>query len=633
MLWRSTTQRAALICGLGLLSALSSPAAAQHEIGDNFGVSERSQDGEARRDPMRVLVVGDSMTHCDPGDYTWRWRLLEWFEAQGIAFEYVGPYSGTLGIPDATPPIAPLPYGTSAPKEEPNFNGSYADGIDSDGRLNHFAVIGRATKTDVPLIEQVVRDHPADLMLVDMGFNDLGWFYSDDVELVNNTWTFIQNTRRASPNMKFVLATIVHRTFLGGRQDLVRMTDSFNRAMKSKVSEWSTPGSPVTWAPVREEYECGPQYGIKGCPAAWDGLHPNELGEYQIARGFSRALVSALGIGKAPLEVPKDIPRRPLPPPSNFQVASSAYGVTATWNEVHAAYEYDVERIINGGAVNDSSSEQVKANRWDAKYSEKGWSYQVRIRSSAGNRKGDWSNWLTAIAKPESAAPPADVTVHSTPSGFDITWTAPSGKYSDSIIQYDIYWQDQDLQCAYPQNAGFEPTGTAHIVNLTAGHRHSVSIDAWNAAGPGLPFLARDIVPGSGVPGTTTGLQVGVTNDTHFHLTWDAMRGAAGYYVLSRSISQSETRWEKVDGTFSRPCADVLAPTNGTYEYAITAFNGDTDGGRSQAVEAPKAGSPSVGACPAPPDPCPPTDPSTIPGTDPIDPSDPPPVNSTKTDS
>lgn len=53
-----------------------------------------------------------------------------------------------------------------------------------------------------------MRDHPADLMLVDMGFNDLGWFYSDDVELVNNTWTFIQNTRRASPNMKFVLATI-----------------------------------------------------------------------------------------------------------------------------------------------------------------------------------------------------------------------------------------------------------------------------------------------------------------------------------------------------------------------------------------------------------------------------------------
>lgn len=88
---------------------------------------------------------------------------------------------------------------------------------------------------------------------------------------------------------------------------------------------------------MREEYECGPQYGIKGCPAAWDGLHPNELGEYQIARGFSRALVSALGIGKAPLEVPKDIPRRPLPPPSNFQVASSAYGVTATWNEGSAS--------------------------------------------------------------------------------------------------------------------------------------------------------------------------------------------------------------------------------------------------------------------------------------------------------
>lgn len=86
------------------------------------------------------------------------------------------------------------------------------------------------------------------------------------------------------------------------------------------------------WAPVREEYSCGPQYSEQ-CPASYDGLHPNELGEYQIARGFTRGLVSGLGIGKAPLEVPGNIPARPLPVPSGFQIGSSDLGATATWDK------------------------------------------------------------------------------------------------------------------------------------------------------------------------------------------------------------------------------------------------------------------------------------------------------------
>lgn len=40
--------------------------------------------------------------------------------------------------------------------------------------------------------------YPADLMLVMLGFNDLGWFYSDDNGLLNNMATLIRNTRRIS---------------------------------------------------------------------------------------------------------------------------------------------------------------------------------------------------------------------------------------------------------------------------------------------------------------------------------------------------------------------------------------------------------------------------------------------------
>lgn len=57
------------------------------------------------------------------------------------------------------------------------------------------------------------------------------------------------------------------------------------------------------------------------------------VGEYQIARAFSRALVSGLQIGSTPLEVPATIPPRPLPKPENFEIYSSTIGVTAIWDK------------------------------------------------------------------------------------------------------------------------------------------------------------------------------------------------------------------------------------------------------------------------------------------------------------
>lgn len=45
-------------------------------------------------------------------------------------------------------------------------------------------------------------------MLIDLGFNDLGWFYSDDNGLINSMRNLINNARRANPNMKFVVATV-----------------------------------------------------------------------------------------------------------------------------------------------------------------------------------------------------------------------------------------------------------------------------------------------------------------------------------------------------------------------------------------------------------------------------------------
>lgn len=51
---------------------------------------------QKRQDAISVMIVGDSMTHCNEGDYTWRYRIWEWFLSQNVAVDFVGPYLGTI---------------------------------------------------------------------------------------------------------------------------------------------------------------------------------------------------------------------------------------------------------------------------------------------------------------------------------------------------------------------------------------------------------------------------------------------------------------------------------------------------------------------------------------------------------
>ncbi len=42
-----------------------------------------------------MMVVGDSISQGGEGDWTWRYRLREWFKVQGVVVDFVGPFLGT----------------------------------------------------------------------------------------------------------------------------------------------------------------------------------------------------------------------------------------------------------------------------------------------------------------------------------------------------------------------------------------------------------------------------------------------------------------------------------------------------------------------------------------------------------
>lgn len=236
---------------------------AESMISDLISWTNVTSTGEslaARQSALRVLVVGDSMTQGQQGDYTWRYRIWQWFQENGIAAKFVGPYSGTVPPESASPPSPPPLYGATASTTQAGTNGGYAKDVDSGflSNSNHFAVWGRAAAVDKGLIAGVLQQTPADMMLLMLGFNDMGWFYSDAPGTIDSIGTLIANARSVNPNLKFAIANVPQRSFIGGRQDLVDNTNIYNGLLPGAISQWSTAQSPIHLVKLQENYDCEP---------------------------------------------------------------------------------------------------------------------------------------------------------------------------------------------------------------------------------------------------------------------------------------------------------------------------------------------------------------------------------------
>lgn len=536
---------------------------------------------EARAGGMKVLIVGDSMTQGQEGDYTWRYRISQWFASQNIAVDFVGPYKGTRQPPDAAPPKAPPLKGQDTTDDRIIADGGYAAGASFDS--DHFAIWGRACAQDVGLIKDVVANSQPDLMLVMLGFNDLGWFYSDDVGLLNNMATFIGNARSGKPDVKIALANVPQRTSLG-RQDLPDKTDKYNAALPSAISGWSTDQSPIKLVKLCENYNCE----LNGCPAGYDGLHPNALGEFQIARAFSLTLVSDMGLGSAALAIPGNVPTRPVPVPGNFQVSTSPQGVTATWDKVYGSYGFDV-RTRNSG-VTDWADGHVPANRFDTQYPLDNSTYDIQVRSSCGSGcAGDWTAVGSAVAKPQTAKGPKLVSMKDVGSGsLEIDWEPSTGPYSDSVTEYSVLFWDQDKPCSWIGGYGYK-SSPAVLDGLVNGHKYFLAITAWNANGEGFPNLLPDRIIGAGAPGPVGQPTIKAIDGFTIHMTWDAVPGAAGYYVWTRNINNSTDVSAKQPWVQSGTCSDQgwLAPGVQNFEFCLQAFNGGDESPKGPCSVAP----------------------------------------------
>jgi lysophospholipase L1-like esterase len=481
------------------------------------GITPPDPDDPPESSPMgRVLVVGDSISNGFEGDYTWRYRLWQWTRNQNVPATFVGPLTGTSKPEDPHPPVPPPLEGSEEPAEsEPDpdrFTGAYAQDAD-DGFVNggsaHYAMWGRQLGQDVHTIKSVMddlksEDQLPDLLLVELGFNDIGWLGAG-AGLVDTMKDFVDQARAANPDVAIVLANVPHRTTLGAANpQLPRRTTDYNAALAEAIPTWDTDDSPVVLADLDEALDCDPT--AKTCATTYDGLHPNALGEYRIAQAFGTALHEEFDIGSAAPEVPDTMPTRQVGTPTDLEFDGTQQGVTVTWPKVFGVHRYEVQwRDVTADADADwqEAVPGAPTNRWDLSWQfndqpHDGHTYEVRVRAITGDSddlRSPWSAPVRGVAHPTTAPPPATLHAAAGAGSVDVAWTAPTGPHTDSITRYALWIYDEDTPQVHSRVIGYPASArTAHVDGLAPGHHYRVFMCTWNASGESKPRIAAGTV-------------------------------------------------------------------------------------------------------------------------------------------
>ncbi|KAK3348848.1 carbohydrate esterase family 3 protein [Lasiosphaeria hispida] len=554
---------------------------------------------------IKILIVGDSISHGREGDWTWRYRIWEWFRHQDVPVTFVGPYQGTVP-PDEPAPPSPPPLAS-----EPNTpgvlrtDGGYAKGVANEFLANsdHFAASGRQALQAKDLIAEQVAAFQPDLCLVQLGFNDLGWFVSGPVETLSSMRHLVEEARSAKPDLKFAIANVPHRTCLPGREDLPVNTNRYNQMLALAIPRWSTAKSPIALVKFCENYSCGKNTS----KAAYDGLHPNTLGDYQIAQAFSRTLISSFALGRHELTIPSPLPSRLIPTPSNLRAVSAPSGIVVTWDPVYGAYWYDLRaRLVPSSlplpsttssptpspALDDWTTHYTPAPRHDTTTCTPGqiWEYQVRSRAGDTLRSA-WADIVSAVADPHHAPPPTNIAVRSAvgSAGFSISWTpVPEDEEYGPVDRYGVVTFDRDVPGSWPGVVGLRGGG-GWVGGLVEGHRYGVGVQTWTGlAGGGEVRWARAIAVGMGTPTPPGRVQVRVLARGSVEVKWCGDGRAAGYKVWVRGCGgKREVGDEQVEGREGKRVVAGLEPSVWDFEYAVSAYNGDDESGLSQWIVAP----------------------------------------------
>jgi hypothetical protein len=423
------------------------------------------------------MVVGDSISQGLEGDYTWRYRLAQHLAGSGRPVDFVGPYTGTTRVP------ATLPAGFPNTPTPPVFNGAYRDYMTFDS--NHFAQWGRQAHQAMGDIRAQVAAYQPDYVLVELGFNDLGWGVSNPDGLIADMRTLIGEARAGRSGVQVLVANVVHREPLAQLPQLDAVINEYNGKLGPALAALSTAGQPVALVDISSGYAYATD--------AYDGLHPNNIGEYKIARAFANVLSSTFGFGSAFGAVPT-VPVLLNPStPAGITATATGTGILVSWSHSFGAGGYWFEqRLKDAGQAWQRAPLPIPADQWNTGWLTRGAEYEFRVLPVRGNLTGGASPVASAVANPLTANCPPNITTTPGTRSLTVSWSPAVGVHSETASGYIVYYMDRMDPNAFI--ASVRTTGlSATVTGLTSGDNYAIAVATVNAAGDGAPCGGPDI--------------------------------------------------------------------------------------------------------------------------------------------
>ncbi|MER5951477.1 SGNH/GDSL hydrolase family protein [Streptomyces sp. NPDC001904] len=219
---------------------------------------------------LRFMFVGDSQTIGSAGEHTWRHRF--WCHLRSACEDgtvaVVGPRE-TLYDKTADAP-------TSLAYADPGFP------------RRHLAGWGEGWLHMAPVVADAVRTCGPDVLLVNLGLIDLG-FYTDAGQTAANMRRFVAEARTANPAVRIVVLPVIPNIRAESDAPFAAEVAHFNTLLAKAVADLSEPRSPLLLATVPDAYDIHHD--------TYDGTHPNASGEHKLAAAFADALHQAWGLG------------------------------------------------------------------------------------------------------------------------------------------------------------------------------------------------------------------------------------------------------------------------------------------------------------------------------------------------
>lgn len=431
--------------------------------------------------PVRIMAVGDSITHGSTGDFTWRFFLWKHLVASGVSADMVGPKQAPYGV-------------------EP-WPGAYADeDFDQDHAATWGDVMTPGGGHHDPTA--LLSGYRPDVVVVALGTNDLAWLGASPAELLDLARTWVATARATSPGTDFVIMEVPYttRTAAGDQQagcahdpaPVPCRATAYNALLPGLAAELGTASSRVVVASVTGDYVMGAD---DDAPAdTYDLVHPTTRGQVKLAAGVADAL-SELGVGDA-YPRPLQVPAAGLVAPPLVSASGTDAGVRLDLTFPVGATGMDVWSSVDGDSWNRvvrnlprlGTSTTASTSIYGAPCS----TVAVRTVSRKGWQAADLSRASAVssarVGPPVSGAP--QVQVHEFPQSTDLSW-----EVVPNACEYVV------------RSTTRHPDGTtSHDVRVTGSTSYSV---------PAPPVGAESLISVAAVggpgPGPSSGVHIRVT--------------------------------------------------------------------------------------------------------------------------